>query len=133
MKMQLEQMVAAMTAQKAAMDNPAMWTQLAAQTKMAHEVKLERHRTAMKQFDADWPVDSNVLLARRLREFLELSTTVDFNAKLVQGKNGSRFADPTLEQKAPMWKLCYRAGKEAVDAARDVASAWLKELQNRQS
>ena len=74
MKKQLEQMVAAMTAQKAAMDNPAMWTQLAAQTKMAHEVTLERHRASMKQFDADWPADSNVLLARRLKEFLELST-----------------------------------------------------------
>ena len=29
-----------------------------------------------------------------------------------------KFADPKLEAKTSLWKMCYRAGKEPVEAAR---------------
>ncbi len=40
-----------------------------------------------------------------------------------------RFEDPLLEKKPGEWKLCYRAGREAVAAARAAATAWLATLQ----
>lgn len=41
------------------------------------------------------------------------------------------FADPGLEDKSSEWKLCYRAGREAVDAAREAAKAWITEIEKR--
>lgn len=71
------------------------------------------------------PSDPNELIKTRLEEFLDISATVDFDAQL----NGRAFADPAYESKSPQWKLCYRAGKEVVEAAREDAQAWLKELE----
>jgi len=39
-----------------------------------------------------------------------------------------KFADPKYEAKSGGWKLCYRAGKESVEAARAFAQTWLKGL-----
>jgi len=58
-----------------------------------------------------------------------VSATVDFNAKVAKSGALMRFADPRYESRPKEWKLCYRAGKEAVDAARAAATEWLKELQ----
>ena len=76
--------------------------------------------------DERWKVskDVNETLRRRLTYFLEVSQDVDFGAKV----SGGRFVDAANEARAPEWKMCYRAGKEATDAARGVAESWLKEL-----
>jgi len=42
---------------------------------------------------------------------------------------GSMFADPKYEGKDDKWKMCFRAGKEVVSAAREEAQKWLKDLQ----
>lgn len=68
--------------------------------------------------------DANVTLKKRLTLFLELSKDVDFDARL----EGRRFADATYEAKPGEWKMCYRAGREATAAAREVATAWLADL-----
>jgi hypothetical protein len=39
-----------------------------------------------------------------------------------------RFADPRFESKPDQWKLCYRAGREPVEAARAFAAEWLRLL-----
>lgn len=72
-----------------------------------------------------YPSDANVLIKQRLQEFLSISATVDFNAQL----NGSMFANPEYEAKSGQWKMCFRAGKAVVEAAREEAQAWLKELE----
>jgi hypothetical protein len=52
-----------------------------------------------------------------------------WNAKLVPGYGGKmKFADPQLESKSSEWKMCFRAGKEPVDAARAFAAEWLNQL-----
>jgi hypothetical protein len=79
-------------------------------------------------FDAEYPADPPQLIARRLRKFLELSATVDFSAQLVEKDKRMRFADPSLEAKPREWKMLYRAGQPAVDAARAAAEDWLKAL-----
>lgn len=80
------------------------------------------------EFEVEYPADTKRLIARRLREFLELSATVDFSARLVEKDKKMRFADTALEAKPREWKMLYRAGKPAVDAARAAAEEWLKAL-----
>ena len=41
---------------------------------------------------------------------------------------GNMFADAKYEGKDDKWKMCYRAGKEVVGAAREEAKKWLDEL-----
>lgn len=67
----------------------------------------------------------DVTIRRRLEAFLEMSATVDFDAKL----EGRQFADPEYEAKPSEWKMCFRAGREATMAAREEAEAWIKELE----
>lgn len=80
------------------------------------------------EFEVEYPEDARQLIARRLRAFLDLSATIDFSAALVEKDKKMRFADPVLEARSREWKMLYRAGKPAVDAARAAAEAWLKAL-----
>ena len=83
----------------------------------------------MKELDAVWPPDHRALVAGRLRRFLAVSADVAYDARLVD-KNGRKvFADPAFEAKPREWKLCFRAGKPATDAARAFAQRWLADLQ----
>lgn len=58
------------------------------------------------------------------------SATVDFAAKTSLSKENKKqkFINPDYELKPLQWKLMYRAGKPAVDAARAAAQEWLKAL-----
>lgn len=85
----------------------------------------QRYQEAMEKWKEAYPEDPRSLITRRLQEFLEVSAEVDFNAKLVEDEGKMRFVEEEYEQKPGEWKLCYRAGKEAVAAAREFASAWL--------
>ncbi len=88
----------------------------------------EAYKGRLAAYEKRWPADSTVLVARRLQEFLDISKDVDFDAKLVPSGRLMRFADPRYEEKPPVWKLCYRAGREACSAARGAAQAWLKTI-----
>ena len=56
-----------------------------------------------------------------LESFLRVCGTVDFDAKV----ENRRFVDAAYESQSGDWKRCYRAGKPAVDAAREIAQKWL--------
>jgi hypothetical protein len=86
----------------------------------------EAYQGRLEAYGRRWPADPKALVARRLKEFLEVSADIDFDAKLVPAGRLMRFADAVYEQKPPTWKLCYRAGREATAAARQAAQAWLK-------
>jgi hypothetical protein len=94
---------------------------LRADEQEAYQKRLEAH-------EQRFPPTPKSLIARRLQEFLDMSKDVDFDAKLVPAGSKMRFADPRYEEKPPEWKLYYRAGRDAVAAAREVAQAWLKAL-----
>jgi hypothetical protein len=89
---------------------------------------IHAREVAMKQLDAVWPADHRVLVADRLRHFLEVSSDIAYEARLVDSNGKKVFADPTLEAKPKEWKMCFRAGKPATDAARAYAQKWLNEL-----
>jgi|GEM_PF-844589 hypothetical protein len=71
-----------------------------------------------------FPANPDDLVKKRLEKFMEISATVDFDARL----NGSQFANPEYEKQSDEWKQCYRAGKAVIEAAREEVAAWLKEL-----
>jgi hypothetical protein len=104
----------------------AMMKQGFAQQAVADQQEYQRR---LADHDKRFPPDPKVLIASRLREFLDLSKDVAFDAKLVPAGDGQmRFADPQYERKPDQWKLCYRAGKDAVQAARAFATDWLQQL-----
>jgi hypothetical protein len=94
----------------------------------------KRYQKKVEEWEKFYPADPRRAIAKRLRDFLDVSAKVDYNAKLTKpvGRQGTvKFADRNLEEKPEEWKLCYRAGKPAVDAARSFAAAWLPELEKK--
>lgn len=83
---------------------------------------------ALAEWEKRTPADPKTLIADRIREFLETSLDVDYAAKLVKRGSLMRFENEDYEAKSSQWKLCFRAGKEAVASARAFASSWLAEL-----
>ncbi len=82
----------------------------------------------LKHWKAAYPANPRGLIVQRLREFLAASEAVDFDAKLAAKSGRMRFVEQKYERASPEWKLCYRAGREATDAARSFAKEWLAEL-----
>jgi hypothetical protein len=95
---------------------------------MQQEEDAKRHQEDLARWNEEFPADPNVVIARRLRRFLEVSGSVDFNAKLEKKDDRMRFAETRYEEKPADWKLYYRAGRPAVTAAQAAVRAWLKEL-----
>jgi hypothetical protein len=77
------------------------------------------------QNEKKYPSDPAELVKKRLTDFLAVSATVDFDAET----DGARmFVKPEYEKKSSQWKMCFRAGREVVQAAREEAQKWLNEL-----
>ena len=83
---------------------------------------------SMQYWRDAYPADPQVLVARRLREFLAMCTHVDFTAKTEIVDGVRVFSNAAYEKKPRQWKDCFRAGPEAVNAARAAAAAWLKQV-----
>lgn len=91
---------------------------------------------ALQALDKTYPADPRALVAMRLRRFLDVTKDVAYDAQLVDAStaNGGKkrvFADAALEAKPSEWKLAFRAGKPATDAARTFAQKWLADLQSQ--
>ena len=99
--------------------------------KQGAEHRVLAHKQQLAEWEKEYPADPKPFIARRLREFLALSATVDFNAKVSKrgaGDPALKFDNPAYESKDAQWKYLYRAGKPAVDAARAGAQEWLKAI-----
>lgn len=83
----------------------------------------------MKAFEKTYPADPRALIAMRLRHFLEATKDVAYDAQLVEKNKKRVFSDEALEGKPGEWKMAFRAGKPATDAARGFAQKWLNDLQ----
>jgi hypothetical protein len=90
--------------------------------------RAKEHDAAVAKWKQDYPDDPKPVLVRRLREFMQLSADVDFNATLKTQDGRSVFEDPAYQAKSSQWKLCFRAGRDATTAARAAVQAWLIEL-----
>jgi hypothetical protein len=80
-----------------------------------------------KEKEKNYPENGTELVKKRLADFIAVSATVDYDAVVTSG----RFDKPEYERKSPEWKMCYRAGKAVVAAARAEAQKWLDELNSQ--
>ncbi len=119
---QAQQQLAAMQADGQFPNGPPLMTEDERQRENA--ARRQAYAEASAAFERDHPADPGAPVRRKLEEFLRLSETINFGAKVENG----RFADPAYERQSGEWKQLFRAGKPAVDAASDVAREWLKVL-----
>lgn len=86
------------------------------------------YQAELANYEKKYPADPKVLIASRLRQFLDATKDLPFDAKLVPSYGTMRFADPQYESKPSEWKMCFRAGKQPVEAARAFATEWLNQI-----
>ncbi|MDZ4795297.1 MAG: hypothetical protein SGI83_13535 [Bacteroidota bacterium] len=79
------------------------------------------------KWEKAYPADPSVLIKKRLQEYLQLSATVDFTAKLTGTGKKQTFLNPVYEKKSLKWKAIFRAGKEVNDVVTVLVKEWLKE------
>jgi hypothetical protein len=107
-------------------ETAAMMDNLSAQ---AHKEALAAHKRDLEQWEKEYPMTPAPMIRSWLKKFLEVSGSVDFNAQVQKDDNGMfYFVKSEYERKPSDWKMCYRAGKEAVDAGRAFATEWLAAL-----
>ncbi len=131
MQKQMEPMVQQM---EASVERLAKDPQMAAMMKQSYEQEniseQKSYQDRLAVWEKKYPTDSRALIAVRLHQFLDLSRDIPFDAKLAPGGGGKmKFADPQYEARSSEWKLCYRAGREPVQAARAFASEWLRQIE----
>lgn len=130
-KKQMEAVIQQLRAQMAQMEGSQQKEMMRQGTALAAEEDRKRHEEELREWEQRFPADPRVLIRRRIQEFLAMSAGVDFAAALVPRGDQMKFASAAFEQKPPEWKLCYRAGREATEAARSFARAWLAELEKK--
>lgn len=129
---QMEEAVKQMKAQQEALKkNDEYQAMMASAVEQAQADQERQLQERLATYVAEHPANSDVLIAMRLKEFLALTADVNYEAKLVKQGGLMRFEDPALEAKPAEWKLCFRAGREATQAARAFAAEWMKELGGR--
>jgi hypothetical protein len=112
-----------------AMEKGERRKQIEANLNEQRAAQVRERELAMQAFEKTYPSDPRALVAMRLRHFLDVTKDLDFTAQLVEKDNKRVFADPALEAKPGEWKMVFRAGKPATDAARAFAQKWLTDLQ----
>lgn len=98
-------------------------------TEMGRAEDKKRYEEQLKAWEEKLPAEPRVLIKRRINDFLAASADVDFSAKLLPRGDKMVFANEAYEQKPSEWKICFRAGRGATDAARAFARSWLAELE----
>jgi hypothetical protein len=99
----------------------------AAQQAADEKARYDAARSRPPDPDALSP-DPRAALRKSLKAFLDDTAGVDFAAQLKTQSGLRRFVRDDYEAKPRPWKMCYRAGREACDAARAFATNWLAEL-----
>lgn len=102
--------------------------ELEALIKQRRAQQMRMYEAAVKEHNERWPLNARALVAIRLKEFLDATADVNHNAAVTLRDGIRAFSDPALEARPAVWKLLFRAGKPASDAARDCASQWLASL-----
>jgi hypothetical protein len=117
-----------MRAQLTEMETGPRRAELEKALRQQHVAHAREREQALAEMEKVWPSDHRVLIANRLRHFLEVSKDIAYDARLVEKDGKKLFADPAMEARPKEWKMLFRAGKPATDAARAFAQKWLNDL-----
>ncbi|HMG90381.1 MAG TPA: hypothetical protein VK589_09980 [Chryseolinea sp.] len=93
-----------------------------------HANAVTKYEQQLQQWQKDYPADHKMMVKARLETFLQITGDVDFNAALKEEYRVKKFVNRAYEKKPDEWKMAYRAGRPAVEAARTFAKTWLAEL-----
>jgi hypothetical protein len=88
----------------------------------------ENHDRVIADWNTKYPQNQLLFVRKRLQEFLNATTDIDFSAELIEKKGKKIFVKPEYEHKDSQWKMAFRAGKEVVDPARDFVQKWIDEI-----
>lgn len=118
---------------KEQLNNPEFKKQMKEMETFQKQAYEEEYKLKAAEYQTDlgrWNAIKNpdVLLKEKLEEFLHRSADIDFSAKLKEQYGHKVFVNPDFESKDSFWKLCFRAGKPAVEVARVIAKEWLGEM-----
>jgi len=102
--------------------------ELEALIKQRRAQQMRAYEAAVKEHNDRWPQTGRGLVAIRLKEFLDATADVHHGAATTTRDGVRVFSDAALEAKPAVWKLLFRAGKPASDAARDCATQWLASM-----
>jgi hypothetical protein len=90
------------------------------------------NQQAARNFDARWPADPKAYVRKQLEYFMAMTANMDYTLPKIWIKDPSGatlgFLSPGLEDMPWETVRAFVIGKEAVDAARTAADAWLQEL-----
>ena len=129
-KKSMEEAIKSMQAQMEELDkNPQMKENFRLGAEMQRTADKNDYEARLEAWNDDLPEDPRALVAKRIRQFLTTSADVDFSAALAPRGDKMVFVKDEYEKKDAYWKTCFRAGKEATEAARVFAKAWLAELE----
>jgi hypothetical protein len=125
---QIEEALNAAQAMTAQMNTPEMRKTRLDAIAAGRADRTQHYEWALAAWTRDYPENPAPVIARRLREFLAISSDVDFAATLTPRNGKMVFENQAYEEKPASWKMCYRAGRDATIAARAAVQAWLKQL-----
>jgi hypothetical protein len=111
-------------------DNPMFSKEVEDMYKQVYDQQMVEYNGRLAEWEQNYPENKPASLIKDwLTKFLDESKDVDFSAITATDQyNKQVFVKQEYEKKSPLWKLCYRAGKEATDAGRRFAQQWLSEL-----
>jgi hypothetical protein len=97
--------------------------------------KTSRSGTAFAEWETKYPANPNAFVREHLQRFLNETAKVDYSlaAFFVRGPNGDVIGFLSPGYTGVPWQHIHAivAGKEAVDAGRAAAAAWLKEIDGK--
>jgi hypothetical protein len=109
--------------------NPMFSREVEEMYRQSYEQQKQAYADDLAAWEKKYPPSSDGMIRSWLEDFLVISSSVDFNAAVTDGGGGKKvFVKQEYEGKSSHWKMCFRAGKETVEAGRANAGAWLKEL-----
>ncbi len=111
-------------------DNPMFSKEVNSIKQQGYQAERQDYNSRLAVWIKSYPESPNQMIQLRLKQFLSESAGVDFDAKLKRRADGKMiFENPAYESKPPQWKLCYRLGRETVEAARSFANQWLNDIE----
>ncbi|MES2883044.1 MAG: hypothetical protein V4676_12915 [Bacteroidota bacterium] len=86
------------------------------------------YNAKMITWEKEFPALPQQLIKQRLKYFIDLAATVNFNAALKTVGDKKKFVQAEYEGKPTDWKQIFRAGREVVEPAVAFAKQWLAEI-----